>query len=64
MSHLLTAAKKAVTERSTSNYEDLDDSHEPTNRKEEVFPDGGSSLGATQELEMNSVSVVPDGNFH
>lgn len=60
MSQILTAAKRTVSKKSDVNYEDLDNTAEC--RRHETFCDGTDSLSHIgQELEMNSVSVVPDG---
>lgn len=64
MSQILSAAKRSVRGKSSSEYEDLDRSQDFAQaRRDDVF-DGHDSLGNVgQELEMNSVSVVPDGMF-
>lgn len=54
MSQILSVASRAVRGKTGSRYEDLDG---PNSQG-----DGGGDLAA-QELEMNSVSIVPDGKF-
>lgn len=61
---LITAAKKSGRKKSTNNYEDLDRIQTPSERRRDDVFDSYESLGhVSQELEMNSVSVVPDGEF-
>lgn len=60
MSQILTAAKRSVSKKSGVSYEDLDNSSEI--RRNEAFTEGNDSLPHMgQEMEMDSVSVVPDG---
>lgn len=60
MSQILSAARKSVSKKSGVNYEDLDAVQDT--RRNEAFSEGPDSISHMgQELEMNSVSVVPDG---
>ncbi len=62
MSQIISAAKRSVRKKSGGEYEDLDKSHDSGQKRDFVFGESMDSFGpATQELEMNSVSVVPDG---
>ncbi|XP_065201396.1 synaptic vesicle 2-related protein isoform X1 [Planococcus citri] len=62
MSQILSAAKRSVSKKSGVNYEDLDAVQDT--RRNEAFSEGPDSISHMgQELEMNSVSVVPDDTF-
>lgn len=61
MSQIISAAKRTVSKK-TSQYEDLDDNHESDNQDSNYgAPD--SLPHAFHEMEMNSVSVIPDGKM-
>lgn len=62
MSDSTTSAGKRTRSR-TSNYEDLDSLTEPSPSILQRNHDSDDFLPPLQELEMNSVSVVPDGSF-
>lgn len=62
MSQILNAAKLTSRGRNTSHYEDLDRA-DSNSRPGELLQDGDSYPHSTQELEMNSVSAVPDDTF-
>lgn len=69
MSELLSAARRTVRGRGTSSYEDLDGSegshpNPPRSPDRHTIRDGDEfPTQPLQELEMNSVSVVPDDTF-
>lgn len=64
MSQILSAAKRSVRINANNEYEDLDKNPDAVqSRRDDVF-EGNDSLGrVSQEMEMNSVSVIPDGIF-
>lgn len=64
MSQILSAAKRSVRIKASNEYEDLDKNPDSVQtRRDDIF-EGNDSLGhVSQEMEMNSVSVIPDGTF-
>lgn len=63
MSQLITAAKKSIRRKSPNEYEDLDRGTTDAGFcREDAFRENADMhCNFGQELEMNSVSVVPDG---
>lgn len=70
MSELLSVARRTVRGRGASSYEDLDGSevsnpNPPQSPDRHTIRDGDEfPIQPMQELEMNSVSVVPDGKYN
>lgn len=62
MSQILNATKRSIRNRVSNDYEDLDRGKDLGCKRNEAYGECYESLGSvSQELEMNSVSVVPDG---
>lgn len=63
MADIISATRRTLQSRS-SNYEDLENSNEylPQVLQQQTH-ENDDFLHPLQELEMNSVSVVPDGKF-
>lgn len=62
MSQILNATKRSIRNRATTDYEDLDKGKDMGVKRNDAYGECYESLGSvTQDLEMNSVSVVPDG---
>ncbi|KAL1458080.1 hypothetical protein WDU94_008254 [Cyamophila willieti] len=60
MSQILSVASRAVRGKTGSRYEDLDG---PNKGSSDGGSNGGGDVMPGQELEMNSVSIVPDDTF-
>lgn len=62
MSQILNVTKRSIRNRVLNDYEDLDRGKDLGVKRNEAYGECYESLGSvSQELEMNSVSVVPDG---